>query len=293
MAKLFASEMAKKVCSAAIQTLGGYGYVNDFPLERIYRDARVCQIDEGTSDVQKLLVQRGLYGGSFLTRAAARPVGAGPLRPSHREKCQMIDVYLLRNRLHSFKVYKSESDSVDALSPTQICRFGQAFMPTYSYSSLGRTFDVKRFFEVFANELSACAPEIPGGLRAISKLGFTNNHPLTRCAQYNYSSCIWHSLAPQPWLKRLLRQRTKLALLPRPGERARSRSHQQSRPGGNRYRMMNTQRSKFAQTLISTSLYSRKINSPDSSTDCGTTKFCLDRQTQIKRKPSDGCIELK
>jgi len=49
MAKLFASEMAEKVCSAAIQTLGGYGYVNDFPLERIYRDVRVCQIYERTS----------------------------------------------------------------------------------------------------------------------------------------------------------------------------------------------------------------------------------------------------
>jgi butyryl-CoA dehydrogenase len=48
------------VCSAAIQTLGGYGYVNDFPLERIYRDVRVCQIYEGTSDVQKMLIQRGL-----------------------------------------------------------------------------------------------------------------------------------------------------------------------------------------------------------------------------------------
>lgn len=60
MAKLFASEMAEKVCSAAIQTLGGYGYVSDFPLERIYRDVRVCQIYEGTSDVQKILIQRGL-----------------------------------------------------------------------------------------------------------------------------------------------------------------------------------------------------------------------------------------
>ncbi len=60
MAKLFASEMAEKVCSAAIQTLGGYGYVNDFPLERIYRDVRVCQIYEGTSDVQKMLIQRAL-----------------------------------------------------------------------------------------------------------------------------------------------------------------------------------------------------------------------------------------
>ncbi len=60
MAKLFASEMAERVCSAAIQTLGGYGYVSDFPLERIYRDVRVCQIYEGTSDIQKILIQRAL-----------------------------------------------------------------------------------------------------------------------------------------------------------------------------------------------------------------------------------------
>lgn len=60
MAKLFASEMAEAVCSAALQTLGGYGYVSDFPLERIYRDVRVCQIYEGTSDVQKILIQREL-----------------------------------------------------------------------------------------------------------------------------------------------------------------------------------------------------------------------------------------
>ena len=60
MAKLFASEMAEQVCSAAIQTLGGYGYVNDFPVERIWRDVRVCQIYEGTSDVQKIIIQRAL-----------------------------------------------------------------------------------------------------------------------------------------------------------------------------------------------------------------------------------------
>jgi butyryl-CoA dehydrogenase len=60
MAKLFASEMAERVCSAAIQTLGGYGVVNDFPVERIYRDVRVCQIYEGTSDVQKILITRAL-----------------------------------------------------------------------------------------------------------------------------------------------------------------------------------------------------------------------------------------
>ena len=60
MAKLFASEMAEKVCSDAIQVHGGYGYVSDFPVERIYRDVRVCQIYEGTSDVQKILIQRAL-----------------------------------------------------------------------------------------------------------------------------------------------------------------------------------------------------------------------------------------
>ncbi len=60
MAKLYASEMAEEVCTAAIQTLGGYGYVSDFPVERIYRDVRVCQIYEGTSDVQKILIQRAL-----------------------------------------------------------------------------------------------------------------------------------------------------------------------------------------------------------------------------------------
>ncbi len=60
MAKLFASEMAERVCSAALQTFGGYGYVADFPVERIYRDVRVCQIYEGTSDVQKILIGRAL-----------------------------------------------------------------------------------------------------------------------------------------------------------------------------------------------------------------------------------------
>ena len=60
MAKLFASETAEKVCSVAIQTLGGYGVTADFPVERIYRDVRVCQIYEGTSDVQKIIIQRAL-----------------------------------------------------------------------------------------------------------------------------------------------------------------------------------------------------------------------------------------
>ena len=60
MAKLFASEMAERVCSAAIQVHGGYGYVADFPVERIYRDVRVCQIYEGTSDIQRMVIGRAL-----------------------------------------------------------------------------------------------------------------------------------------------------------------------------------------------------------------------------------------
>jgi len=60
MAKLYASEMAEEVCSAAIQIHGGYGYVADYLAEKIWRDVRVCQIYEGTSDVQRLLIGRGL-----------------------------------------------------------------------------------------------------------------------------------------------------------------------------------------------------------------------------------------
>ena len=60
MAKLFASEMAEKVCSQAIQILGGYGYLGDHPVERIYRDARICQIYEGTSEIQRLVIARDL-----------------------------------------------------------------------------------------------------------------------------------------------------------------------------------------------------------------------------------------
>jgi len=60
MAKLFASEAAERVCSKAIQTLGGYGYMSDFPVERIYRDQRVCTIYEGTSDVQRIVISRAI-----------------------------------------------------------------------------------------------------------------------------------------------------------------------------------------------------------------------------------------
>lgn len=62
MAKLFASEMAERVCSDAIQIHGGYGVVTDFPVERIYRDVRVCQIYEGASDIQRLVIGRALVG---------------------------------------------------------------------------------------------------------------------------------------------------------------------------------------------------------------------------------------
>lgn len=60
MAKLFASEVAEKVCSDAIQIHGGYGYLADYPVERIYRDVRICQIYEGTSDIQRLVIARNL-----------------------------------------------------------------------------------------------------------------------------------------------------------------------------------------------------------------------------------------
>jgi alkylation response protein AidB-like acyl-CoA dehydrogenase len=58
MAKLFASETAEKICSDAIQTLGGYGYLSEYPVEKIYRDVRVCQIYEGTSDIQRIVISR-------------------------------------------------------------------------------------------------------------------------------------------------------------------------------------------------------------------------------------------
>ncbi len=63
MAKLFASEAAEKICSNAIQILGGYGYLRDFPLERIYRDVRVSQIYEGTSDIQRIVIAREISKG--------------------------------------------------------------------------------------------------------------------------------------------------------------------------------------------------------------------------------------
>jgi len=60
MAKLFASEIAERICSDAIQIHGGYGYMADYPVERIYRDVRICQIYEGTSDIQRMVIARAL-----------------------------------------------------------------------------------------------------------------------------------------------------------------------------------------------------------------------------------------
>jgi len=60
MAKLFASEVAEKICREAMQIYGGYGYLEDFPLERIYRDVRVTSIYEGTSDIQRIIIGREL-----------------------------------------------------------------------------------------------------------------------------------------------------------------------------------------------------------------------------------------
>ena len=61
-AKLFASEMAERVCSKAIQIHGGYGYLEDYNVERHYRDARITQIYEGTSEIQRLVIARDLVG---------------------------------------------------------------------------------------------------------------------------------------------------------------------------------------------------------------------------------------
>jgi alkylation response protein AidB-like acyl-CoA dehydrogenase len=65
MAKLHASEMAERVCSQAIQVHGGYGYLEDFPVEKLYRDARVCQIYEGTSEIQRLVISREIARGEL------------------------------------------------------------------------------------------------------------------------------------------------------------------------------------------------------------------------------------
>ena len=63
MAKLYAGEMAERACSQGLQVLGGYGYLNDHPMGHLYRDARICQIYEGTSDVQRMVISRMLANG--------------------------------------------------------------------------------------------------------------------------------------------------------------------------------------------------------------------------------------
>ena len=62
MAKLLASETAERICSDAIQIHGGYGYLNDFPVEKYWRDARVLSIYEGTNEIQRLVIGRALEG---------------------------------------------------------------------------------------------------------------------------------------------------------------------------------------------------------------------------------------
>ena len=58
MAKYFSSEVAVKVSTDAIQVLGGYGYTKDFPVERFYRDSKLCTIGEGTSEIQKIVISK-------------------------------------------------------------------------------------------------------------------------------------------------------------------------------------------------------------------------------------------
>lgn len=60
MAKMFASEAAERIASDAIQIHGGVGYTSDFPVERIYRDVRICQIYEGANDIQRLVIGRSI-----------------------------------------------------------------------------------------------------------------------------------------------------------------------------------------------------------------------------------------
>ncbi len=76
MAKFSASEMAEPVCSAAIQCFGGYGYPEDYPVARIWRDARVCQIYEGTSDIQRM--DSTVAGRIGLSPAGCRPAPPCP-----------------------------------------------------------------------------------------------------------------------------------------------------------------------------------------------------------------------
>ena len=71
MAKLFASEVAVRVAGEAVQILGGYGFIKDYPAEKYYRDVKLCTIGEGTSEIQRLVIARQL----LMKKSAARPEG--------------------------------------------------------------------------------------------------------------------------------------------------------------------------------------------------------------------------
>ncbi|MBA2642817.1 MAG: acyl-CoA dehydrogenase family protein [Actinobacteria bacterium] len=74
-AKLFASEMARRQTAEAIQVLGGYGYTKEFPVERYYRDAKITEIYEGTSEIQRLVIARAILGKQLREEPVARPQG--------------------------------------------------------------------------------------------------------------------------------------------------------------------------------------------------------------------------
>ena len=74
MAKMFATEMAERVCRNAIQIHGGYGYSSEYPVERLYRDARLMTIGEGTSEIQRLVIARACAGNGVKQNATASAV---------------------------------------------------------------------------------------------------------------------------------------------------------------------------------------------------------------------------
>ena len=82
-AKLFASEMARRQTAEAIQILGGYGYTKEFPVERYYRDAKITEIYEGTSEIQRLVIARSLLGAERLSAERTSGGGLGEPGGSH------------------------------------------------------------------------------------------------------------------------------------------------------------------------------------------------------------------
>ena len=84
MAKLFAGDIAMKVTVDAVQILGGYGYIKDYPVERFMRDAKIYQIWEGTAEIQRLVISRYVLGSEPPPRRASR--GRGRLRARRRRK---------------------------------------------------------------------------------------------------------------------------------------------------------------------------------------------------------------